>query len=396
MTATVGPARIPGRRTVVDGVRRRRAAAPDAELGELLRDQVAETHLLADDVSLAQLERTVSAELSGAGPLEPFLALSGTTDVLVNGPDEVWIERGRGLERAPVHFPDEAAVRRLAQRLAASAGRRLDDASPFVDAALPDGTRLHAVLPPMTRRTTVSLRVLSRRRFTLEDLVAEATMPGPVAELLDAVIAARLTFVVSGGTGTGKTTLLGALVGRMPARERVLVIEDSPELSTDHPHVVALTTRPANVEGAGAVGLTDLVRQALRMRPDRLVVGEFRGAELADLLLALNTGHEGGGATVHANSAADLPARLVALGSLGGLSRQAVISQLGSAVDVCIHLRRDPEGRRRVEEIGLVDCTEDAVVVVPVWQQKLGVLGGAPRMRALLEARDVSPPQLLW
>ena len=186
-------------------------------------------------------------------------------------------------------FDDEAAVRRLAQRLAAAAGRRLDDALPFADAVLPDGTRLHAVLPPLVRSTTISLRVLARRPLDLPALVARGAMPASLAALLEQIVAARLAFVVTGGTGSGKTTLLGALLGTVTATERVLVIEDAPELVIDHPHVVRLVCRGANVEGAGAVGLRELVRQALRMRPDRLVVGEFRGAEMVELLVALNT-----------------------------------------------------------------------------------------------------------
>ena len=258
----------------VDRVRQRLAlaAAEPWAVGTAVRDEQSRASVIADDTALAALERDVTAEVTGAGPLEPLLALPGVSDVLVNGPEDVWLDRGRGLERTAVRFSGDAAVRRLAQRLAAAAGRRLDDASPWVDAALPDGTRLHAVLPPITPWTTLSLRVLARRRFDLRELI-EAR----VAELLRATVAARLTLVISGGTGSGKTTLLGALLGCIPPSERLLVIEDAPELVTSHPHVVRLMTRTPNVEGSGAVGLRELVRQALRMRPDRLVVGEFRG-----------------------------------------------------------------------------------------------------------------------
>jgi pilus assembly protein CpaF len=336
------------------------------------------------------MERDVTAEVTGAGPLEPLLALPGVSDVLVNGPEDVWLDRGRGLERTAVRFSGDAAVRRLAQRLAAAAGRRLDDASPWVDAALPDGTRLHAVLAPITPWTTLSLRVLARRRFDLRELV-EAR----VAELLRATVAARLTLVISGGTGSGKTTLLGALLGCIPPSERLLVIEDAPELVTSHPHVVRLVTRTPNVEGSGAVGLRELVRQALRMRPDRLVVGEFRGAEIVELLVALNTGHEGGAATLHANAAADVPARLYALGALGGLSQAAVTSQVASALDVVLHLRRTRSGDRRVAEIGLLDRVGDELVVAPVWSC---VRGAERRAGALIERlvdRGINPGGLL-
>ncbi len=347
---------------LVGRVRQRLAETGSGNLAGIMRDEQSGAAMIADDAALAALERDVVAELSGAGPLEPLLRLPGITDVLVNRPDEIWLDRGRGLERAPVRFADDVAVRRLAQRLATAAGRRLDDASPCVDAVLPDGTRLHAVLPPITTHAALSLRVLARRRFELADLVAR-----PVAALLRAIVAARLAIVISGGTGTGKTTLLGALLGCVPPAERLVVIEDAREVVTSHPHVVHLVTRAPNVEGAGAVGLRELVRQALRMRPDRLVVGEFRGAEMIELLVALNTGHEGGAATLHANAAVDVPARLAALGALGGLSRAAVTSQVASALDVVVHLRRGSSGRRRVAEIGLLERAGDELTASPAW-----------------------------
>ncbi|HYU66579.1 MAG TPA: ATPase, T2SS/T4P/T4SS family, partial [Jatrophihabitantaceae bacterium] len=197
---------------LVGRVRQRLAETGSGDLVGIVRDEQSGAAVIADDAALAALERDVVAELSGAGPLEPLLRLPGVTDVLVNRPDEIWFDRGRGLERAPVRFADDVAVRRLAQRLATAAGRRLDDASPFVDAVLPDGTRLHAVLPPITGHAALSLRVLARRRFELADLVER-----PVAALLRAIVAARLAVVISGGTGTGKTTLLGALLGCVPA-----------------------------------------------------------------------------------------------------------------------------------------------------------------------------------
>ncbi|BBJ42666.1 hypothetical protein SSPO_053840 [Streptomyces antimycoticus] len=205
------------------------------------------------------------------------------------------MDRGSGLERTTVTFVDTAAVRRLAQRLAAVAGRRLDDARPWVDARLPDGTRLHAVLPPVAVGSTcLSLRVVRPRAFSLAELEAAGTVPPGGAHLLRAMLDARLSYLISGGTGSGKTTLLSTLLGLVGPQERIVLAEDSAELRPDHPHVVRLETRPANQEGRGQVTLRDLVRQALRMRPDRLVVGEVRGAEVTDLLGALNTGHEGG------------------------------------------------------------------------------------------------------
>lgn len=312
-------------------------------------------------------------ETRGAGVLQPLLAEPGVTDVVVNGPAGVHVDRGRGLEPAAVSFPDDAAVRRLAQRLAAQAGRRLDDASPWVDARLPDGTRLHAVLAPLARPgTCISLRVPARRSFTLDRLV-EAGLHPQAAELLRRLVASRAAFVVSGGTGSGKTTLLGTLLALVPSDERLVVVEDAAELAPDHPHVVSLEARPANVEGAGLVTVRDLVRQALRMRPDRLVVGEVRGAEVVDLLAALNTGHEGGCGTLHANSAADVPARFEALGVAGGLGRDAVHSQLAAGVDVVVHLRRGRDGVRGVAEVGVLEpgvpvrCVRAAGLVDGTW-----------------------------
>jgi pilus assembly protein CpaF len=371
---------------LVDRVRHRLATEPTG-LDELVR---AESGGIVDDAVFATLRREVEAELHGAGPLEPLLALPGVTDVLVNAPDAVWFDRGHGMEAAAVRFGSDAAVRRLAQRLAASAGRRLDDAMPFADAVLPDGTRLHAVLPPLAERTAISLRVLARRPYDLEALVARATMPVQIADVLRAIVRARVAFVISGGTGSGKTTLLGALLGQVPPAERVLLIEDAPELVVAHPHLVRLVTRGANVEGAGAIGLRELVRQALRMRPDRLVVGEFRGAEMVELLVALNTGHEGGAATLHANSAADVPARFGALGALAGLPSSAVTSLVSSALDVVVHLRRGSDGRRAVTELGLVERARDELTVEPAWTAASGEQPAGARLRELLRSRDAS------
>ncbi|MGW0419478.1 TadA family conjugal transfer-associated ATPase [Streptomyces sp. NPDC003015] len=320
---------------LLDGVRQWLAesgAEPTpARVAQALREQ---GRVLGDAEVLGAAER-LRSELVGSGPLEPLLADPSVTDVLVSAPDRVWVDRGGGLELTAVSFADAAAVRRLAQRLAAVAGRRLDDARPWVDARLPDGTRLHAVLPPVAVGCTcLSLRVVRPRAFTLDELIAAGTVPPGGDRVLRALLDARLSFLISGGTGTGKTTLLSALLGLVGPGERIVLAEDSAELRPDHPHVVRLETRPANQEGAGHVTLEDLVRQALRMRPDRLVVGEVRGPEVVHLLAALNTGHEGGCGTVHANAAADVPARLEALGTAAGLDRAALHSQLAAALSV--------------------------------------------------------------
>ncbi|MFJ9128382.1 TadA family conjugal transfer-associated ATPase [Streptomyces sp. NPDC102340] len=341
---------------MLDGVRQWLAEngseATPARVAEALR---AQGRILGDAEVLGAAGR-LRSELVGAGPLEPLLADPSVTDVLVSAPDKVWVDRGGGLEPADVSFESAADVRRLAQRLAAVVGRRLDDARPWVDARLPDGTRLHAVLPPIAAGCTcLSLRVVRPRAFTLEELTAAGTVPPGGDRVLRALLDARLSFLISGGTGTGKTTLLSALLGLVGPGERIVLAEDSAELRPDHPHVVRLESRPANQEGAGAVGLDDLVRQALRMRPDRLVVGEVRGAEVVSLLAALNTGHEGGSCTVHANAASDVPVRLEALGTAAGLDRAALHSQLAAAVSVVLHLVRDRGGRRRIAQVQVLE-----------------------------------------
>lgn len=305
-------------------------------------------------------------EVLGAGPLEPLLRREGVTDVLVNGPGQVYVDCGDGLELTGVRFPDDDAVRRLAQRLAASAGRRLDDATPYVDLRLPDGSRFHAVLAPLSRPgTLLSLRVPRGRVFSLTELVGSGTVCAQGADLLRRIVERRLAFLVTGGTGSGKTTLLAALLSLVDPAHRLVLVEDASELRPDHPHVVGLEARPANVEGAGAVPLQILVRQALRMRPDRLVVGEVRGAEVADLLAAMNTGHEGGCGTLHANSCADVPARVEALAMAAGMPREAAHSQLASALDVVVHLGREG-GRRWVQEIAVLRRSAGGLVeVVP-------------------------------
>jgi pilus assembly protein CpaF len=322
----------------------------------------AEGRVLGDAVVLGVVN-TLRSEIAGAGPLEALLRDPRVTDVLVNAPGEVWVDRGRGLERAAVAFPDDAAVRRLAQRLVSAAGRRLDDACPFADARLPDGTRLHAVLQPIARgATTLSLRVPRRQAFSLPDLVEAGSLSRQGAAWLEAVVGGRLAFLVSGGTGSGKTTLLATMLGLVDPAERLVLVEDSGELRPSHSHVVRLEARPPNVEGAGEVTLRDLVRQALRMRPDRLVVGEVRGGEVVDLLAALNTGHEGGCGTVHANSASDVPARLEALAVAAGMSRDALHSQLAAGVDAVVHLIRGRDGVRRVAEIRVLERGADGYV----------------------------------
>jgi pilus assembly protein CpaF len=363
------------------------AAAIRAESGGVLGDTEVLTNL-----------RVLQTELTGAGVLEPLLCADGTTDVLVTRPDEVWVDDGNGLRRSEIRFVDEASVRRLAQRLAVAAGRRLDDAQPWIDGHLTGlGTgqfavRLHAILPPLAvGGTCLSLRVLRPATQDLPALVRAGTIAAEAAAMLDQIIAARLAFLVTGGTGAGKTTLLAATLGAVSAGERIVCVEDAAELAPRHPHLVKLVARAANVEGVGEVTLRDLVKQALRMRPDRIVVGEVRGAEVVDLLTALNTGHDGGAGTVHANSPAEVPARLEALAALGGLDRPALHSQLAAAVQVVLHVRRGRDGTRRLDEIAVLRRDGDNPVrVVAAWRADTGVAAGAALLREMLNARGLS------
>jgi pilus assembly protein CpaF len=361
------------------------AAAIRAEAGGML-----------GDTDVLNSLRLLETELTGAGILEPLLRAEGVTDVLVSAPDEVWVDDGNGLRRSAIRFPDEASVRRLAQRLATAAGRRLDDAQPWVDGQLAGGIggqftiRLHAVLPPIAvAGTCVSLRVLRPASQGLAALTAAGAISSEAATLLADVISSRLAFLVSGGTGAGKTTLLAAALGSVADHERIVCVEDAPELAPRHPHFIRLVARSANVEGAGEITLRHLVRQALRMRPDRIVVGEVRGAEVVDLLAALNTGHDGGAGTVHANSPAEVPARLEALAALDGLSPAALHSQLGAAVQVVLHVNRGPDGRR-LSEIAVLDRDDTGCVrVLPVWHVDRGWQSGAQLLRQMVDDRRV-------
>ena len=376
---------------LVDRVRSRLVAQDADATPALVAAALRAEGLVLGDAAVLDLVGTLRQELVGAGPLEPLLALPHVTDIVVNGPQDTWIDRGRGLERVDVRFDGEGDLRRLAQRLAAAAGRRLDEAAPHVDARLPGGARLHCVIPPIAvDGTLISIRVPNRTSLSLADLVRLGSVDDAGADLLRAVVQARLAVLISGGTGSGKTTVLSTLLGQVALDERIVVVEDSTELRPDHPHVARMQARPPNAEGAGAVTLRDLVRQALRMRPDRLVVGEVRGAEIVDLLAAMNTGHEGGMGTIHANSADDVPARLEALGIAAGLDRVAVHALAGAAVDAVLHLGRD-DGMRCVLGLHVLSRDEDGLVrTMPAYERRAGRLAagvGAERLHRLLDRR---------
>ena len=373
LPGAAGPHRAPGAGSP-ELARVRSALARGADLDEALSGAADPT---TGRLGMARLGQRVRADVEGAGPLlQPLIETDGVTDVLVSG-GRTWIDRGHGLEPVPAASMDEPQVRALAVRMAASAHKRLDDACPVVDATLPDGTRLNAVLPPLSADgTLVSLRTKRRRGFTLAELTGAGTIAPGLDDVLTALVTRRASCLVTGATGTGKTTLLAALLGLVPHSERIVCIEEAAELRPEHPHVVHLQERGANVQGIGAVSMTSLVRTALRMRPDRIVLGECRGPEVRDVLTALNTGHEGGWATLHANSPGDVPARLTALGALAGLDEAAVAAQAASALDAVVHLRRQAGtsgARRYVASIGVLRREATPVGAVLVCEEALSM-----------------------
>ncbi|MET3901980.1 TadA family conjugal transfer-associated ATPase [Paenarthrobacter sp. 4246] len=363
-----------------EGTRRRQGRKLDSLLLETVRESVlagngpvtpstvaaavqASGRLLGTAGALEAAE-SINAELNGLGPLQQLAQNPAVTDIFVNGPNSVWLDRGQGLERSSVHFDTEQQIRSLASRLVSAGGRRLDDGSPCVDVRLNGGYRVHAVLSPIsTTGTLLSIRIRRENVFTLPELRESGMFSEQCEWVLRAIMSQRLSFLISGATGSGKTTLLSTLLGLCHPTERLVLIEDAAELNPVHPHVVTLESRHGNLEGGGALDLGELVRQALRMRPDRLIVGECRGAEVRELLTALNTGHTGGGGTIHANAAEAVPARLVALGALAGLNAEAVRLQVSSALDVVIHVDRTPTGRK-VASIGVLTDTSEGQKVV--------------------------------
>ena len=282
-----------------------------------------------------------------------MLSNPNITDILVNGHKEVWIDQGKGLEKTKLTFLNEESVRSLAQRLALSTGRRLDQSQPYVDAQLSKTIRLHAVLSPIANPgTVVSLRIHRPQRMSLSELVLNNTITTSQKVFLNEIIKKQKSFVICGGTGSGKSTLLNSLLSEVNRNQRILIIEDSRELNPQHPHVVSLEGRPANIEGMGLITMKDLIKQSLRMRADRLIIGEVRGAEVIDWLSALNTGHSGSAGTIHANSIHEVIIRFESLGLMTGLSKEAIHSQLRTALDYVIHIERNSDGQRRVKAIG--------------------------------------------
>jgi pilus assembly protein CpaF len=282
-----------------------------------------------------------------------LLSNPNITDILVNGHKEVWIDQGQGLEKTKLTFLNEESVRSLVQRLALSTGRRLDQSQPYVDAQLSKTIRLHAVLSPIANPgTVISLRIHRPQIMSLSELVTNKTIKTSQKDFLNEIIKEKKSFVICGGTGSGKTTLLNSLLSEVNRNQRILIIEDSRELNPQNPHVISLEGRPANIEGMGLITMKDLIKQSLRMRADRLIIGEVRGAEIVDWLSALNTGHTGSAGTIHANSIQEVIIRFESLGLMAGLSREAIHSQLRTALDYVIHIERNSDGQKQVKAIG--------------------------------------------
>lgn len=362
-------------------IRRRIAAGqslPESFAGEFA-DNAAQKHNRESTSfiytsQLAALKASVANIVFGAGEtLTPLLEDQSVTDVLVNGTAGIWVDRGAGLVKVPEwevepQLKTDEGVRALAVRLAATCGQRLDDASPIVDGTFASGVRLHAVLPPLSAEgPLISLRTHRRKALSLEQLVESCSVHPEFERILRVFVEQKANVIISGATGVGKTTFLNAMLQLVPVTERILVIEESAELRPTHPHVVHLQMRRANVQGVGEVTMSELVRAAMRMRPDRIVLGECRGAEVRDVLSALNTGHEGGWATIHANSAEDVPARLVALGALAGMTEAAVAAQAASALDAVVHIRR-AGGLRYVSEIGSLERAGGELKCTDAWR----------------------------
>jgi len=341
------------------------------ELARRVREIVKE-QLDADEAPLspserALLEQQIADDILGYGPLEPFLQDPTVTEVMVNGYDQLYVERGGTIDETDASFLDDAHLLRIIDRIVSQVGRRIDESSPMVDARLPDGSRVNAIIPPLSLRgPSLTIRKFTRDALSLRDLVGLGSITALSADFLAECVRGKLNILISGGTGTGKTTLLNAVSGFIPERERIVTVEDAAELRLLQRHVVSLESRPPNVEGQGEVRIRDLVRNALRMRPDRIIVGEVRGAEALDMLQAMNTGHDGSLTTIHANSARDALHRLEMLVLMAGveLPMKAIREQIAGGFDLLIHIARLVDGSRRITQVTEIAGMEGDVVTL--------------------------------
>jgi pilus assembly protein CpaF len=382
--STVRPAPIPIGRDPFADVKNRIHLAVIGELGpqlfnvnmdpNALRERVAtdiKTHL-ADETGLSRDDRErlaaeIADDILAHGPLERLLADDSVTEIMVNGPYDVWVERQGRLYETTVRFTDESHLRRIINKIVAQVGRRVDESSPMVDARLPDGSRINAVIPPLSLSgPLLTIRKFSKKRLDMSDLIRLGTLSTETVEFLQRCVLAQLNILISGGTGSGKTTLLNALSTAIPDADRIVTIEDAAELRLNQRHVLRLESRPKNIEGEGEIAIRELVRNSLRMRPDRIIVGEVRGAEALDMLQAMNTGHDGSLSTVHANTPRDALSRIETMVLMAGydLPVRAIRQQVASAIDMILHLERLEDGGRRVTAITEVQRMESEVITL--------------------------------
>jgi pilus assembly protein CpaF len=366
-------------------------------LREAVRRVLEEDRVIIPGSELASLVRQISDEVVGLGPLEELLRDPRITEVMINSPNNIYVELGGRIQRAWVSLESDAQVLHLIERVIGPLGLRIDESQPYVEARLPDGSRLHAIIPPLSiHGPAVTIRRFSALPFTYESLSANATITAPMVRFLDAAVRAKMNIIISGGTGSGKTTLLNVLSSSIPEHERLITIEDAAELRLAREHVVSLEARPANIEGRGLVTVRDLLRNALRMRPDRIIVGEVRGGEALDMLQAMNTGHEGSLSTCHANSPADLLVRLETMVMMAelGLAPGPVRQQIAAALDLIVHTSRLQDGSRRVTRITEVrGLTEDGLQLVDVFRFRPTGLDEEGRVVGDLEVGE--PPMCL-
>jgi pilus assembly protein CpaF len=366
-------------------------------LREAVRRVLEEDRVIIPGSEMATLVRQISDEVVGLGPLEELLRDPRITEVMINSPSKVYVEREGRIERAWVTLESDAQVLHLIERVIGPLGLRIDESQPYVEARLPDGSRLHAIIPPLSiHGPAVTIRRFSALPFTYETLSANATVSHSMVKFLDAAVRARMNIIISGGTGSGKTTLLNVLSSSIPDHERLITIEDAAELRLAREHVVSLEARPANIEGRGLVTVRDLLRNALRMRPDRIIVGEVRGGEALDMLQAMNTGHEGSLSTCHANSPADLLVRLETMVMMAelGLAPGPVRQQIAAALDLIVHTSRLQDGSRRVTRITEVrGLTEYGLQLADVFRFRPSGLDAAGRVVGELEVGE--PPVCL-
>jgi pilus assembly protein CpaF len=367
----------------------------ESEIGHIIHDELKKQNHALNQSERKQLVSDVVDELLGLGPLEPLLKDPTITDILVNGATSVFVERYGMLEPSPVRFKDEKHLLRIIQKIVSAVGRRVDESSPMVDARLADGSRVNAVVPPLALDgSLLSIRKFARVPISMDRLVEIGSIPAQLAEVLKAVVASRRNVLISGGTGSGKTTLLNAMSAFIDGRERIVTIEDSAELQLQQQHVVRLETRPANIEGKGEIGQRDLVKNALRMRPDRIIVGEVRAGEAFDMLQAMNTGHEGSMTTVHANTPRDALSRVEQMIGMSGIDipARSARSQIASAIHIVIQVSRLSDGRRKLVSVSEVTGMEgDVITMQEIFRFRQTGVSGDGQVEGRFEATGIRP-----